>query len=132
MPLNMVLHGRPCVELHAGVRTRHWPEALVAMLFQQGSGNLGQAVREVGRAGSNNSARDNHSHSHDDSPDGDDTGSPTFRNGVGSKRGGGTKTKRNARQQDQNKQVAVSVHIRMTPAHRCRCTRLLRPWRWGM
>ncbi|CAL5229307.1 g12609 [Coccomyxa viridis] len=71
---------------------------------QQGSGNLGQAVREVGRAGSNNSARDNNSHSHDESPDGDDTGSPVFRNGVGSKRGG-IKTKRNARQQDQNKQA---------------------------
>ena len=73
------------------------------MALQQGSGNLGQAVRDVGRAGSNNSARDNHSH--DDSPDGDDTGSPVFRNGVGSKRGG-SKTKRNARQQDQNKQVS--------------------------
>ena len=57
----------------------------------------------MGRAGSNNSARDNHSH--DDSPDGDDTGSPVFRNGTGSKRGG-IKTKRNARQQDQNKQVS--------------------------
>ena len=76
------------------------------MFLQQGSGNLGQAVREVGRAGSNNSARDHHSHSHDESPDGEDTGSPVFRNGVGSKRGG-IKTKRNARQQDQNKQVIV-------------------------
>ena len=80
-----------------------------AMVVQQGSGNLGsgnlgQAVREVGRAGSNNSAHERHSHSHDESPDGDDTGSPTARAGGGSKRGG-TKTKRNARQQDQNKQA---------------------------
>ena len=82
-----------------------------ATLVQQGSGNLGsgnlgQAVREVGRVGSNNSAHERHSHSHDESPDGDDTGSP---NG-GSKRGG-AKTKRNARQQDQNKQARSNACI---------------------
>ena len=53
--------------------------------------------------GSNNSAREHHSQ--DESPDGDDTGSPLFRNGSGSKRANAAKTKRNARQQDQNKQV---------------------------
>ena len=59
----------------------------------------------MGRLGSNNSARN--THSHDESPDGDDTGSPIFRNGSGSKRGGGaSKNKRNARQQDQNKQAS--------------------------
>ena len=81
------------------------------MLVQQGSGNLGQAVREVGRMGSNNSNRD--THSQDESPDGDDTGSPVFRNGNGngSKRGGGSKIKRNARQQDQNKQVPTSLSL---------------------
>ena len=95
------------------------------MLFQQGSGNLGQAVREVGRAGSNNSARDNNSHSHDESPDGDDTGSPVFRNGVGSKQGG-IKTKRNARQQDQNKQVAVFSSLWMlSPNQHCQMQRTI-------
>ncbi len=92
------------------------------MIPQQGSGNLGQAVREVGRAGSNNSARDNHSHSHDESPDGEDTGSPVFRNGVGSKRGG-IKTKRNARQQDQNKQVAVFLSLWLDAAKQCQMLR---------
>lgn len=53
--------------------------------------------------GSNNSAHEHHSQ--DESPDGDDTGSPLFRNGSGSKRANAAKTKRNARQQDQNKQV---------------------------
>lgn len=53
--------------------------------------------------GSNNSAQEHHSQ--DESPDGDDTGSPLFRSGSGSKRANATKTKRNARQQDQNKQV---------------------------
>ena len=78
-----------------------------AGLGQLGAGPraiLGKAVREVGRVGSNNS------HSHDESPDGDDTGSPVHRNGNGSKRGG-IKTKRNARQQDQNKQVGVSISL---------------------
>jgi len=79
------------------------------MLVQQGSGNLGQTVRDVGRMGSNNSNRD--THSQDDSPDADDTGSPVFRNGNGSKRGGGSKIKRNARQQDQNKQVPTSLSL---------------------
>jgi hypothetical protein len=79
---------------------------------QQSSGNLGQAVREAGRAGSNNSAQERHSHSHDESPDADDTGSPTGAANGGSKRGG-VKTKRNARQQDQNKQARSAACMTM-------------------
>ena len=75
--------------------------------------------------GSNNSAREHHSQ--DESPDGDDTGSPLFRNGSGSKRANATKTKRNARQQDQNKQVWHASSLNECLVSLCRST--LRHWR---
>lgn len=94
-------------------------------VLKQGSGNWGATA-----AGMQHAPGNGHT-SHDESPDMDDgVGSPHGGH-SGNKRGGNTKTKRNPRQQDQNKQVCRPSLLCQTGHPDVACQAIILYWIGG-